>query len=162
MSTPRPSMGDSLSGDITMQSILKIVETLHFQKLAEKEEHIQNLQDDYHRLERDHQELGQKYSDTRRLSNDEKVLHEETNQRKEQTMLVLQAKNKSLEAELTKAQQEIKSMLVKMSQIKSERDKANHIIRTLLNKPNSYSQSTGCQQHAHSNQIFESNNGELP
>lgn len=147
---------ESMPGEITMRSILGVAEMVHLQELEKRDEHIQNLQGENQRLEREFQELKQKFSEFRRSSADEKELLGATNQQKEQKLLVMQAKNKGLEAELAKAQQEIALRLSQVAQITSERDKANHIIRKLLNKP-SYNQPT-C--HPATGRIFESS-GEL-
>lgn len=149
MTTRRNTFNSGESPEITMDSILEVVKAAHLQVVEKKDEHIDRLQAEICRLECENQELKQRFSEFRRSSSEEKGHYEEANQQKEQRLLVLQAKNKALEAELAKANASKQS---EVARITMERDKANHIIRKLLNKSTNHSPSF----HPPVNKIYES------
>ena len=149
MSPKRNSFSNGDTTQITIDSVLDVVKAVHFQVVEKKDEQIDNLQAEICRLECENQELKQKYSEIRRSSGEEKGYYEEANQQKEQRLLVLQAKNKALEAELAKANASKQS---EVARITMERDKANHIIRKLLNKTTNRSPPF----HAPTSKIYDS------
>lgn len=115
----------------SMQGILAVAHQVHQRELDKRDEQIHALQQANQKLKSDHASLEQRYADLRRLSIEEKGHMISANQHYEQKLASAELQIKGLESELNRSQQEHTSQVAHLT---SERDKANHIIKNLLNK----------------------------
>lgn len=115
----------------SMRGILAVAEQVHHKELDQREAQIRDLQMENLKLNDEYKNLHHKYSELRRSSIEEKGHVISANQNYEQRIASLELQIRGLECEIGRLKQEHSA---EVSHLKTEHDKANHIIKNLLTK----------------------------